>query len=131
MAFSKSAGAVAPTMEELNPATMGVMSTHWAIIMASTVKSSLNEPRGPLRERSRNTNKPATTGGSPIKVCNTRMSIVLPRKFVLPKSTPKGMPRRQEIVVLVKDILIVTPIICHSSLSKEKTRRKASRKASI
>ena len=46
---------------------------------------------------------------------------LFPLKLRVPISAPSGSPSRHEIVVLKKDMRSVTPMICSSSLSREKS----------
>ena len=130
-AVSITAGAFADTMEEVSPVTMGVISTTWAMTMAGTENSSRRLPRGPLRERSKNTINPATTGGRPIRVWIIFRISLRPLNFPVPSNTPRGTPIHTAMAVLDRDILRVTHRICRSSQSAPNNSPRASANTSI
>ena len=122
LVVSNICGARAATVVALSPIMTGVIKKTCAMTMAGIENNSPNCPRGPFRDRSRNTISPATTEGILISVCNTRMSMRFPRKALQPNKEPKHIPIAEDMLVLKTDNVRVVAMMLRSSPSGPKSR---------
>src|SRR5262245_4724241 len=82
------------TVCRVSAATIGVISTVCATIIACGVNRRPHDPSGPARERSRKTTSPTTTGGRPISAFRRTIIASRPRNFVSATAAPNGTPMR-------------------------------------
>ena len=80
-----------------------------------------HEPSGPLRHKKIETNKPTTTGGSPMPVLIDAAITVRPGKWASARAIPRGTPIRRETRVAQPEILRESHVICQTSASRPKT----------
>jgi len=90
------------------PSISGDISSTWPIIITAGEKSKLKIPRGPLREKMRNTRSPMATVGILHRVCTVLINNLLPRKLLKCITLPRGIhiavAMRQEAADIHSDL---------------------------
>ena len=103
----------------VSAATIGVIRTAWAMIMACGVNRMPRLPSGPERDSSRNTTSPTTTGGRPMQPLRITISASRPGNRVRATSAPSGMPTRAASTVADSVTNSDSPTIANSFASPD------------
>src|SRR5207249_9111531 len=82
---------------------------------------SSRRPSGPLRHRNIETNRPATTGGSPMPVLTNATATLRPGNRSSARAIPTGIPSNRDTQVARPETLIDSHVIAQTSASKPKT----------
>src|SRR5438067_5701021 len=82
---------------------------------------SSRKPSGPLRHKNIDTNRPTTTGGSPMPVLTNATATLRPGNRSSARAIPGGIPSTSDMKVAAPEILIDSHVIVQTSASKPKT----------
>jgi hypothetical protein len=83
-------------------AMIGSTSSAWAMIIAGGLNRRPRLPSGPERDNRRNTARPTTTGGSPMKALSTTMTAARPGNRTSARKAPSGKPTRPASTVALR-----------------------------